>query len=150
MIEVKKIWFENGAIWIETLDGQKACELFSDYPRLRNASAAQIQNIEHDSFGIHWPDLDEDLSFEGFFRDKKKEQSFLYKVFTQHPEINASAVARRLGIKQSLLAAYISGQKTPSYLRLMEIVSCLNQVGKELCDIEIPEDSVSKVADEGM
>lgn len=149
MIEVKKIWVEKNAVWIETSDGKTACELFSDYPRLRNASAEQLQNLEHDTFGIHWPDLDEDLSFEGFFRDKKKEQSFLYKVFTQHPEINASAVARRLGIKQSLLAAYISGQKTPSYLRLMEIVSCLNQIGKELCNIEIPEDYVSRVADDG-
>lgn len=122
--------------------------MFEDYPRLRNATKEQRENIEHDCFGIHWPDLDEDLSFEGFFRDKKKEQSFLYKIFMQHPEINVSAVARRLGIKQSLLAAYISGQKTPSYLRLMEIVSCLNQIGKELGKIELPEELPTRVADD--
>lgn len=148
MIEVAKIWFDEDAVWIETSDGKTACELFEDYPRLRNATKEQRENIEHDCFGIHWPDLDEDLSFEGFFRDKKKEQSFLYKIFMQHPEINVSAVARRLGIKQSLLAAYISGQKTPSYLRLMEIVSCLNQIGKELVKIELPEEQSTRVADE--
>lgn len=148
MIEVAKIWFDEDAVWIETSDGKTTCELFEDYPRLRNATKEQRENIEHDCFGIHWPDLDEDLSFEGFFRDKKKEQSFLYKIFMQHPEINVSAVARRLGIKQSLLAAYISGQKTPSYLRLMEIVSCLNQIGKELGKIELPEELPTRVADE--
>lgn len=148
MIEVAKIWFDEDAVWIETSDWKTACELFEDYPRLRNATKEQRENIEHDCFGIHWPDLDEDLSFEGFFRDKKKEQSFLYKIFMQHPEINVSAVARRLGIKQSLLAAYISGQKTPSYLRLMEIVSCLNQIGTELSKIELPEEQSTRVADE--
>lgn len=148
MIEVAKIWFDEDAVWIETSDGKTASELFEDYPRLRNATKEQRENIEHDCFGIHWPDLDEDLSFEGFFSDKKREQSFLYKIFMQHPEINVSAVARRLGIKQSLLAAYISGQKTPSYLRLMEIVSCLNQIGKELVKIELPEEQSTRVADE--
>ena len=148
MIEVAKIWFDEDAVWIETSDGKTACELFEDYSRLRNATKEQRENIEHDCFGIHWPDLDEDLSFEGFFRDKKKEQSFLYKIFMQHPEINVSAVARRLGIKQSLLAAYISGQKTPSYLRLMEIVSCLNQISKELGKIELPEEQSTRVADD--
>jgi hypothetical protein len=29
---------------------------------------AQLNNIEISPFGIHWPDLDEDLSFEGLLR----------------------------------------------------------------------------------
>jgi hypothetical protein len=40
------------------------------YPRLLNATAAQRQNwkIAGGDFGIHWPDLDEDLSTEGLLR----------------------------------------------------------------------------------
>lgn len=148
MIEVKRIWLEKDAVWIEISDGRTACEYFKNYPRLRNATEDERQNMQYDSFGIHWPDLDEDLSFEVFFNEKKTTFTFLYNIFMQHPEINVSAVARRLGMKQSLLAAYISGAKTPSELRTMEIVDCLNRIGKELMDIQIVDTRQSKVADD--
>ncbi len=37
------------------------------YPRLLNATSAQRQNwkIAGGGYGLHWPDLDEDLSTEG-------------------------------------------------------------------------------------
>ena len=54
---------------------------------------------------MHWEDVDEDLSYEGFF--DKRETTQLYKVFMAHPELNVSAIARRLGISQSLMAQYI-------------------------------------------
>lgn len=147
MIEIIKIWTDSEAIWIETSDGKIAYEKFTDYTRLREATLAERDNYEHDAFGIHWPDLDEDLSFDGFFSDKNKETPILYQIFTRHPEINVSAIARRLGMKQSLLAAYISGAKKPSQLRLAEIISCLNEVGRELSQIELPESKKSIVAD---
>lgn len=149
MIKIKKIWADNEAVWIETTEGDKACEYFKDYQRLKFATEEQRKNFETDDFGIHWPDIDEDLSFEGFFEKKEPQDTFLHHTFMQHPEINASAIARRLGIKQSLLAAYISGSKNPSHLRLMEIVGCLNELGKELQNITLPEESGNKVADEG-
>jgi hypothetical protein len=34
-------------------------------PRLRVGTPAQLNHIETSPFGLHWPDLDEDLSFEG-------------------------------------------------------------------------------------
>ena len=34
-------------------------------PRLAKGSASQLNNVEISPFGIHWPDLDEDLSFRG-------------------------------------------------------------------------------------
>jgi len=37
-------------------------------PRLSNGTPAQLNSIEISPFGIHWPDLDEDLSFEGLLR----------------------------------------------------------------------------------
>ena len=111
MTTVEKIWLTDNAVWIKTTDGLEGCERFSDYPRLKHATQAQRENFESDAFGIHWPEIDEDLSFEGFFRTKKTNE--LYEFFMAHPEINASAVARRLGIAQSLLAQYISGTKHP-------------------------------------
>ena len=37
----------------------------ADNPRLAKGTASQLNNIEISPFGIHWPDLDEDLSFRG-------------------------------------------------------------------------------------
>jgi len=34
-------------------------------PRLTKGTEAKLKNIEVSPFGLHWPDLDEDLSFKG-------------------------------------------------------------------------------------
>lgn len=130
MIKIEKIWLTNDAVWIRTEDGREASEKFADYPRLRYATPEQLGNYEADSFGIHWPDIDEDLSFEGFF--DKKPTTALYQLFMSHPELNVSAIARRMGISQSLMAQYISGSKKPSESRLEMIYDTIRAVGREL------------------
>jgi hypothetical protein len=37
----------------------------AENPRLANATPTQLNNVELSPFGLHWPDLDEDLSFRG-------------------------------------------------------------------------------------
>jgi hypothetical protein len=34
-------------------------------PRLAVGTTGQLNHIEISPFGVHWPDLDEDLSFDG-------------------------------------------------------------------------------------
>jgi hypothetical protein len=131
MIKVNKVWTTPDAIFIQRDDGEIGQEKFDDFPRLRWATPEQRNNYEVGSFGIHWEELDEDLSFEGFF-DERKEETALYKLFFNHPELNASAVARRMGMKQSLLAQYISGAKKPSDERFKEIIATIRQIGAEL------------------
>lgn len=133
MIDIDKVWITETAVYIRTVDGREACENFMDYPRLKYATQSQRENYTVDSFGIHWEDIDEDLSFEGFFKTKNPSQ--LYELFMSHPEINASAVARRIGISQSLLAQYISGNKRPSKERLELIKDEIRLIGKELLSI---------------
>ena len=130
MVKVVKIWVTECAICIRTDDGKIACEYFSDYPTLQNATKEERTNYISDSFGIHWPDLDEDLSYEGFF--KKKERTYLYSIFMAHPELNASAIARRMGISQSLFAQYINGTKAPSVERMNQILETIRMIGEEL------------------
>lgn len=129
-MKVEKIWLTEMAIWIRTEDGREACELFADYPRLKGASMEQLVDYKADEFGIHWEDLDEDLSFEGFF--DKQEPTPLYKLFMAHPELNVSALARRMGISQSLMAQYISGKKNASKARMDMIFDTIHAVGQEL------------------
>lgn len=140
MAKVAKIWLTDSEIWIQTEDGKTASESFADYPRLKYATELQRKNYTTGDFGIHWEELDEDLSFEGFFQ--KKNESLLYRLFMEHPELNASAIARRMGISQSLFAQYISGIKKPSEKRLNEILATMQEVGKELMAIKVENNSL--------
>ena len=133
--DINKIWLTDTAVWIRTNDGREACEEFDKLPRLKYASREQVENMRLDYFGIHWPDLDEDLSYEGFFFEKPA--NILYRTFMTHPELNASAIARRLGMSQSLLAQYISGTNRPSKEREAIILNELRAVGAELQSIPI-------------
>ena len=133
-MKIIQTWITDEAVWVRREDGVDAFERFADYPRLRDATPEQRAHFVTDAFGINWPELDEDLSFEGFFLPKK--ESMLYRIFILHPELNASAIARRIGISQSLFAQYISGIKTPSKARLSHIYSTLHAIGKELLEIQ--------------
>ncbi len=66
--DISRVWLTPAEIWIETTDGRKACERFSDYSRFQSSSLKQRENYKLSHFGIHWPEIDEDLSFDGFFK----------------------------------------------------------------------------------
>ena len=40
------------------------------YPRLAKASAAQLEQVELGAWGLHWDELDEDLSIRGMLLGK--------------------------------------------------------------------------------
>ena len=132
-IIIEKIWLTDTAIWIRTADGKEACEKFADYQRLKWATPEQRANYTADSYGIHWEDVDEDLCFENFFN--KPERNPLYSIFIEHPELNAAAIARRMGMKQSMFDQYISGTKKPSKQRFEEILQTIRTIGNELAAI---------------
>ena len=49
-----------------------------------------------------------------------------------HPELNASAIARRMGISQGLMMQYISGAKQPDEHHIQLIYDTIRAVGREL------------------
>lgn len=133
--DIKRVWLTDDAINVETKGGKKGKELFAQYSRLRNATKAEIGHYETSEFGIHWPTLDEDLSFNGFFHHKEK-LSRIGEFFSKTNEINVSAFARKIGISQPLMADYISGKKTPSEKQRMKILNGIHELGKELQAVE--------------
>jgi len=55
----------DGYIVVQLRSGEPIQFRAADNPRLAGGSAEQLNNIEISPFGLHWPDLDEDLSFRG-------------------------------------------------------------------------------------
>lgn len=55
---------------VDLMDGRTISVPLAWYPRLAKASAAEraVWEIAGGGYGIHWPDIDEDLSTEGLLR----------------------------------------------------------------------------------
>ena len=81
--------------------------------------------------GIHWRELDEDISFESF-EYEDAEPSALQRFFLTHKEINVAEFARRMGMNPTLLRNYINGFKKPSKEREQEILDHIHKLGEEL------------------
>ena len=72
-MDVLKIWFDNKNIFLKTKTGIEKSMPLKWFPRLENATSKQRENFQLSPYGIHWEDIDEDLSFEGFFKFQKEE-----------------------------------------------------------------------------
>ena len=61
----RKAVYRNGQIIVTMESGNEIRFPVAVNPRLARGTAAQLNHIEISPFGLHWPDLDEDLSFRG-------------------------------------------------------------------------------------
>ncbi|MFA4846362.1 MAG: DUF2442 domain-containing protein [Patescibacteria group bacterium] len=66
-IRIANVHVDDERLSLDLVDGRCVSAPLSWYPRLFNATAQQRTNwqIAGGGYGVHWPDLDEDLSAEG-------------------------------------------------------------------------------------
>jgi hypothetical protein len=62
---VKSAIYQDGHILVTLESAVEIRFPVAGNPRLSNGAPQQLNNIEVSPFGLHWPDLDEDLSFQG-------------------------------------------------------------------------------------
>jgi hypothetical protein len=67
---VRGVRFSEDSLIVDLMDGRAISVPLEWYPRLAGASPAQLENwtLCAAGYGVHWPDLDEDLSTEGMLR----------------------------------------------------------------------------------
>ncbi|MFH0760406.1 MAG: XRE family transcriptional regulator, partial [Bacteroidota bacterium] len=61
----------------------------------------------------------------------------LPQFFEFYKVINAKALSERIGMNQSLLAQYVHGHKKPSRAQTERILRGIQQLGRELADINL-------------
>ena len=129
-MKITRIWFDSDYLYGVDEIGQTHRQSLLWYPGLRNATDEQRNNYRFGFRGIHWRELDEDISFESFFADDA-EPTPLQRFFLTHKEIKISEFAKLIDIDATLLRNYINGFKKPSKAReqsiLMGIHSLANQ-----------------------
>ena len=67
---VKTVSVDEDELSVGLMDGRRITVPLAWYPRLANATPAQRAHweISGGGYGVHWPEVDEDLSTEGMLR----------------------------------------------------------------------------------
>jgi hypothetical protein len=136
MERILKIWFDGEWLYGHGDDGNIYRQSLLWYKSLMKASPEERQKYAFSGEGIHWRNLDTDVSFESF-EYPEAEPSDLQRFFLTHPEINIAGFAERSGINATLMRNYINGFKNPSPATVEKIKKCLHSIGKEYLDVEI-------------
>ena len=130
-MKIVEIWFDKDYIYGRDEDGNTYRQSLLWYPRLKAADDEQKAQYRFGLGGIHWRNLDEDISFESF-KDEDAEPSPLQRFFLTHREINVPEFAKSIGINSSLLRNYINGLKKPSEESERFILNHIHKLGQEL------------------
>ena len=70
--KASRVWVEQGWVCLRLIDDREIRFPVAKNRRLRGANPQQLANVELicDRTGIHWPDLDEDLSVAGILEGR--------------------------------------------------------------------------------
>jgi hypothetical protein len=69
-LRARSVEFTASELVVALVDGRRIATPLDWYPRLMKASVSQRENYEIMPMGIHWPDLDEDLSVTGMLKGR--------------------------------------------------------------------------------
>ena len=70
-LRARSVEFTATELVVTLVDGRRIATPLAWYPRLMRASAAARQNYQIMPMGIHWPDVDEDLSIAGMLKGRR-------------------------------------------------------------------------------
>ena len=63
--------FDENTMWVELSDGRTLGVPLAWFPRLLKATASQRQGVELSRGGLHWEELDEDISVAGLLAGRR-------------------------------------------------------------------------------
>ena len=77
-----RVWFDQYNMWISLTDGRQLSIPLEYFPRLLNANPMQRNKyiLSGNGTGIHWEEIDEDISVSGLLLGKKD-----YQYSKSHP-----------------------------------------------------------------
>ena len=87
MNTIKKLWFTDTRIFMETATGEVRSQPLHYYPRLSRATDSQRAAWTQSRFGLHWPQIDEDISFESFTWDDSDPHTLVAKDAIPEPAL---------------------------------------------------------------
>ena len=70
-LQASAVEFTQDELIVALVDGRRIATPLDWHPRLESGAPTQRANFEIMPLGIHWPELDEDLSIAGMLRGRR-------------------------------------------------------------------------------
>ncbi len=70
-ILAKAVRFDDNSMWVELSDGRTIGVPYAWFPRLLNATPRQRKGVEIGRLGLHWEEIDEDISVAGLLAGRR-------------------------------------------------------------------------------
>lgn len=70
-ISATTVKFDENSMWVELSDGRTLGVPYASFPQLLNATPAQREAVKIGRFGLHWEDIDEDISIAGLLAGRR-------------------------------------------------------------------------------
>ncbi len=64
-VSAMRVRFDDDCMWVDLSDGRILGVPLAWFPRLLNSTPAQREQVKISSRGLHWEELDEDISVAG-------------------------------------------------------------------------------------
>jgi hypothetical protein len=79
---VEAVYFTRDSLVVDLMDGRTISVPLNWYPKLQKATPKERASweVSGGGYGIHWPEIDEDLSTEGLLRGAPASSSFKTKL----------------------------------------------------------------------
>ncbi len=71
-LRARSVEFTATELVVTLIDGRRISTPLDWYPKLKSASASERADFDIMPMGIHWPQLDEDLSIAGMLRGRQE------------------------------------------------------------------------------
>lgn len=68
LIRADSAWCDDQNLWVGLSDGRRLGVPLTWFPRLMRATKAQRDRVTISTRGLHWEDLDEDISIDGLLK----------------------------------------------------------------------------------
>ena len=65
LVKAEAVGFAEDSVWVDLSDGRRLGVPLAWFPRLLHASPEQRADVEISTRGLHWEELDEDISVDG-------------------------------------------------------------------------------------
>jgi hypothetical protein len=70
-ISATAVRFDDSSMWLDPSDGRTLGVPYAWFPRLLNATLKQREAVEIGRFGLHWDEIDEDISIAGLLAGRR-------------------------------------------------------------------------------
>jgi hypothetical protein len=74
-LRAKRVRFDQDCLWVDLSDGRVIGVPLAWFPRLLHSTAEQRDQVRISSRGLHWKELDEDISIAGLLTGQRDQSA---------------------------------------------------------------------------